>query len=169
MKAVARDVINARRSIGCMVFLFKDWGYGLPLFGFRTNLGACTALQALLGNCSLRCSTSCIPAVVRKWDERCIFPEYPRQIATAIFLESPKICPRSPTSSLRAPMPYTLLPSHFERSTLNHSYGYASSAGRPNCLASFALNSESSCNIRAKWPDTLPRAHQQFAPDPPRC
>jgi len=26
---------------------------------------------------------------------------------------------------------------------LNHSYGYASSVDRPNCLASFALNSES--------------------------
>ena len=72
MKAVARDVIKLRRSIGCMVFSFKDWRDGLPLFGFRTNLT-----------------------------------------------------------------------SHFERSTLNHSYGYASAADRPNCLASFALNSES--------------------------
>ena len=43
----------------------------------------------------------------------------------------------------------TNLALHFERSTLNHSYGYASSADRPNCLASFALNPESSCNIRA--------------------
>jgi hypothetical protein len=34
----------------------------------------------------------------------------------------------------------TNLALHFERSTLNHSYGYASAAGRPNCLASFALN-----------------------------
>jgi hypothetical protein len=90
-------------------------------------LGACTALQALLGNCSLRCSrlwhpaslylvhpwtrTSCIPAVVRKWAERSRFPGYPRQIATAIFLGSPKICPRSPTPSLRAPMRYRLLAS----------------------------------------------------------
>jgi hypothetical protein len=32
---------------------------------------------------------------------------------------------------------------HFERSTLKHSYGYASAADRPNCLASFALNPES--------------------------
>jgi hypothetical protein len=37
----------------------------------------------------------------------------------------------------------TKLASHFERSTLNHSYGYASAADRPNCLASFALNPES--------------------------
>jgi len=84
-----------------------------------------------------------LQALLRKWAERCRFPGYPRQIATAIFLESPKICPRSPTPSLRAPMPYTLLASHFERSTLNHSYGYASAADRPNCLASFALNPES--------------------------
>ncbi len=153
MKAVARDGVKSRRSISCTTFLIKGWRDGLPLFGFRTNLGAYTALQALLGKCSLRCATSCIPAVVRKWDERCIFPGYPRQIATAIFLGSPKICPRSPTSSLRAPMPYTLLPSHFERSTLNHSYGYASSADRPNCLASFTLNSESFMHIRARvWP-----------------
>jgi len=55
-----------------MVFSFKELGYGLSLFGFRTNLA-----------------------------------------------------------------------SHFERSTLNHSYGYASAADRPNCLTSFALNSES--------------------------
>ena len=31
---------------------------------------------------------------------------------------------------------------HFERSALSHSYGYASAAGRPNCLASFALKTE---------------------------
>ena len=37
----------------------------------------------------------------------------------------------------------TNLASHFERSTLNHSYGYASAADHPNCLASFALNPES--------------------------
>jgi hypothetical protein len=72
MKAVARDVVKSGGLTGCMVFSLKDWGYGLSLFGFRTNLA-----------------------------------------------------------------------SHFERSTLNHSYGYASSADRPNCLASFALNSES--------------------------
>ena len=72
MKAVARDVIKSGGSIDCMVFSFEEWGYGLHLFGFRTNLA-----------------------------------------------------------------------SHFERPTLNHSYGYASSADRPNCLASFALNSES--------------------------
>jgi hypothetical protein len=72
MKAGVRDAIKSGRSIGCMVFSFKNWGYGLPLFGFRTNLAL-----------------------------------------------------------------------HFERSTLNHSYGYASTVDRPNCLASFALKSES--------------------------
>ena len=29
---------KSRRSIDCMVFSFKDWGCGLSLFGFRTNL-----------------------------------------------------------------------------------------------------------------------------------
>jgi hypothetical protein len=72
MKAVVHDVVKLMRSISCMVFSFKGWQYGLPLFGFRPNLA-----------------------------------------------------------------------SHFERSTLNHSYGYASAADRPNCLASFALNPES--------------------------
>jgi hypothetical protein len=33
----------------------------------------------------------------------------------------------------------TILALQFERSTLNHSYGYAFAADRPNCLASFAL------------------------------
>ena len=34
------------------------------------------------------------------------------------------------------------LASHFERSPLNHSYGYASVGGRANCFASFSLNSD---------------------------
>jgi hypothetical protein len=37
----------------------------------------------------------------------------------------------------------TNLALQFERSTLNHSYGYASAADRSNCLARFALNPES--------------------------
>jgi len=34
------------------------------------------------------------------------------------------------------------LASHFDRSPLNHSYGYASAGDRPNCFASFSLNSD---------------------------
>jgi len=35
------------------------------------------------------------------------------------------------------------LASHFGRSFENHSYGYACSNDRPNCIASYAANSES--------------------------
>jgi hypothetical protein len=73
-----------------MVFSFKDWGYGLPLFGFRTNLA-----------------------------------------------------------------------SHFERSTLNHSYGYASAADRPNCLASFALNSDKIAGSDFEQPQAGPKGGRQ--------
>jgi len=34
------------------------------------------------------------------------------------------------------------LASHFDRSPFNHSYGYASAGDRPNCFASFSLNSD---------------------------
>jgi len=34
------------------------------------------------------------------------------------------------------------LTSHFDRSPLNHSYGYASAGDHPNCFASFSLNSD---------------------------
>jgi len=34
------------------------------------------------------------------------------------------------------------LASQFDRSPLNHSYGYASAGDRPNCFASFSLNSD---------------------------
>ena len=35
------------------------------------------------------------------------------------------------------------LPSHLERSSLSHSYGYASADDRPTCFASFTLIPES--------------------------
>jgi hypothetical protein len=34
------------------------------------------------------------------------------------------------------------LASHFDPSPLNHSYGYAPAGDRPNCFASFSLNSD---------------------------
>jgi len=34
------------------------------------------------------------------------------------------------------------LASHFDRSPLNHSYGNAPAGDRPNCFASFSLNSD---------------------------
>jgi hypothetical protein len=65
----------------------------LALAAADRQRGACTALQTLL----------------RKWAERSRFPGYPRRIAPAILLGSPKFWPRSPTLSLRAPMRYRLL------------------------------------------------------------
>jgi len=34
------------------------------------------------------------------------------------------------------------LASHFDRSPLKHSYGYASAGDHPNCFTSFSLNSD---------------------------
>ena len=88
----------------------RDGGNAKGLSG--TILALCFAAPA--HPCAMEemrkdCRSNPRPAVVRKWAERSRFPGYPRRIATAILLESPKIWPRSPTPSLRAPMRYRLL------------------------------------------------------------
>jgi len=55
----------------------------------------------------------------------------------------------------------TNLPSQFERSTLNHNYGYASAADRPNCLTSFALNSDKIAGSDFEQPKAGPKGARQ--------
>ena len=40
------------------------------------------------------------------------------------------------------------LASHFARSSLNHSYRYASSNDQPNCIASYSAKPDPWCNMR---------------------
>ncbi len=42
------------------------------------------------------------------------------------------------------------LTSHFGQSFENHSYGYACSNDRPNCIASYTSQPNPSCNMRVK-------------------
>jgi len=45
------------------------------------------------------------------------------------------------------------LASHLWRSFANHSYGYACSNDRPNCIASYTTQPNPSCNMRVKAGD----------------